>query len=502
MDQILSYIQGAGLLLLVILVFNLIIVVHELGHFLAARWRGLEVEKFQIWFGKPLWKKTINGVQYGLGSIPAGGFVALPQMAPMELLEGKSNADGKPLKPIPPIDKIIVAFAGPLFSFGLAFVIACFVWVIGYPASIAGNSTVVGVVMPGPAADAGILPADEIRSIDGQKVNTFGGMVDSVQWSIMSGRSDTIEIELMRDGKLMTVQVEAPIPELDPLVPWWKRLFSRPPLRAIGIGPVDVPIIFGKMTKNGPADQAGLKRDDELVEFNGEKLLHFRAMTLNIREQDFQPVNLKVKRGQDLLEFTVTPRRFDDLGDYTEEDYPNPILGIAPADPSDPEVFARETYSKHPKPWEIIPSTLRMMYNTVTAVASPKSGVKPGHMSGPAGIINVYFELLKSPQGWKLVLWFSVILNINLAVLNMLPLPILDGGHITVAIIEGLSRRAIHIRVLEVANLGCAVLLIGFMLYVTKFDAGDIFRMNQKAPEPPSFNPPTATASVTAPTPG
>ena len=96
-------------ILAVILVFNLIIFVHELGHFLAAKWRGVHADRFQIWFGKPIWKKTINGVQYGLGWIPAGGFVSLPQMAPMESIEGKTD-NGKQLPPITPLDKIIVAF--------------------------------------------------------------------------------------------------------------------------------------------------------------------------------------------------------------------------------------------------------------------------------------------------------------------------------------------------------------------------------------------------------
>ena len=83
----------------VIVLFNILIVVHELGHYWAAKWRGLKVEKFQIWFGKPIWKKKIKGVQWGFGWIPMGGFVALPQMAPMEMLEGKN--EGK--EPLPPI---------------------------------------------------------------------------------------------------------------------------------------------------------------------------------------------------------------------------------------------------------------------------------------------------------------------------------------------------------------------------------------------------------------
>src|SRR3981189_2226233 len=108
------------ILLEVVLLFNLLIVVHELGHFLAARWRGLFIEGSGVGFGKPIWKKTINGVQYSLGSLPFGGFVKLPQLAPMDMIEGKADMDRSQLPPVSAIDKIIVAIAGPLFSFLLA----------------------------------------------------------------------------------------------------------------------------------------------------------------------------------------------------------------------------------------------------------------------------------------------------------------------------------------------------------------------------------------------
>src|SRR6476659_6749012 len=104
------------ILLEVLLLFNLLIFVHELGHFLAARWRALKEDRFAIWFGKPIWKKRFNGVEYALGTIPAGGYVSLPQMATMEAIEGKSESSGQQLPPISPLDKIIVAVAGPLFS--------------------------------------------------------------------------------------------------------------------------------------------------------------------------------------------------------------------------------------------------------------------------------------------------------------------------------------------------------------------------------------------------
>src|SRR5438309_5708469 len=114
----------------VLLLFNLLIFVHELGHFLAARWRGLKIDRFAIWFGKPIWKKKINGVEYALGSIPAGGYVSLPQVATMEAIEGKSDTPVEHLPPVSALDKIIVAVAGPLFSFLLAVAFASIVWIV------------------------------------------------------------------------------------------------------------------------------------------------------------------------------------------------------------------------------------------------------------------------------------------------------------------------------------------------------------------------------------
>src|SRR5438552_16227468 len=155
-------------LLEVLIIFNLLIVVHEIGHFLAARWRGLYIEKFGIWFGKPLWKKKIKGVQYSLGSLPFGGFVALPQLAPMDLIEGKADVDREQLPKISALDKIIVAVAGPLFSFLLAVIFALFIWIIGRPVSQSEATTIIGYVVPdSPAAQAGLKTDDKIVYVDG-----------------------------------------------------------------------------------------------------------------------------------------------------------------------------------------------------------------------------------------------------------------------------------------------------------------------------------------------
>src|ERR1700746_2503034 len=165
------------ILLEVLVLFNLLIVVHEIGHFLAARWRGLFIEEFGIWFANPLWKKPINGGQYSLGTLPFGGFVALPQLAPMDIIEGKADLDRARLPKISALDKIIVAVAGPVFSLLLALFFAGIVWAVGHPVSEGDSTTVVGDVMPdSPAQKVGLQAGDKILAVDGKGVRRFLGM--------------------------------------------------------------------------------------------------------------------------------------------------------------------------------------------------------------------------------------------------------------------------------------------------------------------------------------
>src|SRR5216117_1685734 len=225
------------ILLEVLLLFNLLIFVHELGHFLAARWRGLKVDRFAIWFGKPIWEKEIKGVIYCLGTIPAGGYVALPQMATMEAIEGKPGTKPEELPPISVLDKIIVAFAGPLFSFGLAFVFAVVVWQIGRPVGESETTTTIGyVAKDSPAEKAGLRPGDCIKQVDGRPVSRFGGIGDSVTWRIVRSEGEVVPVTLWRDGKQLPVR---PSPTSERTAGWnggglgqsksclWKRRWWR-----------------------------------------------------------------------------------------------------------------------------------------------------------------------------------------------------------------------------------------------------------------------------------
>ena len=244
----------------VLVLFNLLIVVHELGHFLAARWRGLVIEKFGIWFGKPIWKKTINGVQYSLGSIPFGGFVALPQLAPMDVIEGETQTDRAKLPRISALDKIIVAVAGPLFSLLLALFFAGIVWLVGHPVSESDMTTVIGYMeSDSPAAKAGLRPGDKILEVDGQPVTRFTGMNNSVVWNIVRSEGDTIPIKVERNGQMLTFSV----------VPYKAetRGWRRKSVRQVLISPAITPIV-AKVRPKTPAAAAGLKSGDIIRGYN------------------------------------------------------------------------------------------------------------------------------------------------------------------------------------------------------------------------------------------
>ncbi len=458
-------------LLEVLLLFNLLIVVHELGHFLAARWRGLYIERFGVWFGKPLWKKKINGVQYSLGSLPFGGFVALPQLAPMDIIEGKADVDRARLPKISALDKIIVAVAGPLFSLLLALCFAVIVWAVGHPVSEADSTTVIGYVTPdSPAQKVGLQPGDRILSIDGKPVRRFMGMNDSVSWDVVRSEGKKIAVKFQRDGKTQTVWVEPYKAET--------RGWRRKSVRQLLIYPAETPII-AKVDANTPAAAAGLRSGDIIHGFNQTPIYHPIALLEYINKHPNEELVLQVERGGSRLDLRVKPTLLPTAGEM------KPRIGIQWDSTGIVSI-------QHPNPIEQVYNSVTSTLKTIGAVASPKSDVKLQHLSGPVGIWNIYLRLFEAEGGWKLALWFSVILNVNLAILNMLPIPVLDGGHIVLALIESVRRKPVNMKVLEVVQTSCAVVIIGYMLYITFFDVQDLpfvrKRLDQLEAQSPAKN--------------
>ncbi len=532
-----------GILLEVVLLFNLLIVVHELGHFFAAKWRGLVIEGFGIWFGKPLWQKKINGVNYSLGCIPAGGFVKLPQLMD-SAIEGDSEYAGKELPRLKPLDKIIVAFAGPLFSFGLACVFAVLVWQIGRPVSEGERTTQIGYVLPGsPAEKAGLQAGDIIKTIDGTPITRWGGQsAGSVTWRIAGGEEPTAKLEIQRgtETKILEVtpEVEAtkwyqrrglraigiagtshpmvaktepgsaaakagflpndvlvrvggePIYFDSSISSWAKRHPGQPIVitvergakRADGTVPtVDLTfeprgILVAEVFPRSPASEAGLLAKDRILAVDDQPVAFGENFIRHIHGHLGKPVALTIERGTETKTLTVTPEIPIEGGG----DKPKPSIGIQ-LDRADGLVFdLRGKMSPvFPSPYEQIAEATGMIIETMKKLSpTSKSGISVQHMGGPVMMMRVYYLLFESPEGWRLVLWFSVVINVNLAIMNMLPIPPLDGSHITLALIEMIRGRAPGARtqkMVEYVQIAGTFLVIGFMLFVTAFDVQDVF---------------------------
>jgi regulator of sigma E protease len=548
--MILNILRIALIILEVVLIFNLLIIVHELGHFLAARWRGLYVDKFGVWFGRPIWKKVINGVEFSLGWIPAGGFVLLPQMAPMEAIEGKSGTARTELPPIKPLDKIIVAFAGPLFSFLLALAFATLVWAVGRPMPEAETTTIVGYVTPdGPAAKAGFLPGDKILEVDGHPVTRFNGMVDSIAWYVVRSEGSTIHFKVQRGNQILDLNSQFEKPEttgwerkslrqvdfLAAITPVVAKVEPGSVAAEAGLKPNDqivavdgqkiyypqritewaqqhpgemIPLtvlrdnaqlqislrpsrpIINSVIKNSPAEVAGVRAGDRIIALNDEQIYDWGTVVKHVEQNPGKPLTLTVQQGDKQLKARILPQ--------TPDGQKQAMLGVYSSDASYGitwDAGGRMTIA-HTSPLEQISAGVQTLTNTVGALLSPQSDIKLQHMSGPIMIMRTYYILFQSEFGWQLALWFSVVFNINLAVINLLPIPVLDGGHILLAILEAIRRRPLNLKLLEVLQGACAILLIGFMLYVSFYDVQDLpWNSNQK----PTFSSPAKAAPPEGP---
>ena len=468
------------------------IFIHELGHFLAARKRGLVIKRFSIGFGPKIFGWTRNGVEYRLSAIPFGGYVALPQLVDMGRLEGaeskKPVADedesveemengenegkfGKESLPkITYTDKMIVSVMGAVFNVLLALVLSCILGIFGYDVADSQLTTKIGFVpdtierwnphvdkgeqIASPAKKAGLSAGDRIISVDGIEVEDFM----QIQSLIVTGKGMTEESK-----RLVTLAIERngreEIIEVHPVVTGSEEY------RIIGIEP-EGNFTIGHLSEDMPAVKAGLEVGDQPVSIDGAKIHCFSQLQDYLRKtDDNQSVSLTVlkggKTGAEMTYSLVPVEKEIEIGGVLT---PLKLIGFRPK----PNIV-----TTYPNPLVLISHRLKDMYHTLTGLISPKSDVKLRNMSGPVGIVNHLSIFAKI--GFKKLLWFIVFINVNLAVLNLLPIPVLDGGHMLFATIEKLRGKPLPLAFLERTQVLFIVLLFSFMLYVTFFDVQRLF---------------------------
>ncbi|MFP4259883.1 MAG: RIP metalloprotease RseP [Opitutales bacterium] len=435
------------------------IFIHELGHFVAAKKRGLIADRFSIGFGPRLFGWHRNGTDFRISLLPLGGYVSLPQLADMGRLEGGEGDEAERLPPISYADKMIVAVMGAVFNIIFAFLLSLVLWgvgreivkstEVGYIAEQVTNSD--NQTRPGPAHEAGILPGDTIVSVDGQRIGSWMGY----QNALMTGtrRADDgralAEIGVLRDGEQIFLQV-------------YPETVTSEEIRHIGVYPTSdenaAPII-SRLEKDMPAYSAGLKEDDRILALDGEVVISSGFLSTYLARHGDRTIDITVERNGKELTLPVKPR--------IKAGESSPRFGFQYEYP-----FKKERV--HYNPAEQLLIFANTMRQTLYALLHTGSDVKVRNMSGPVGIVHGLTAMAR--YGPIDLIWFLALINVNLAIFNLLPIPVLDGGHMLFATIAKIAGRPLPIAFMEKVQLAFMVLLLGMVLYISFFDVGRVGR--------------------------
>ncbi|MGI6495373.1 MAG: RIP metalloprotease RseP [Kiritimatiellia bacterium] len=459
--------------IVVALLFGLAVFIHEFGHFLAARLLGLRVDVFSIGFGPAIWKWRRNGIEYRICWIPLGGYVALPQLDPegMDKIQGgpAEAADAAPLPPIAPWRRIVVAFAGPFGNAVLAVALAWILYAMPH-AYTAGPDTFVGDVVAGsPAAEAGFRPDDRILAVNGAPVAGWNDF--AVECHLSGDVTNGVVVRVARDGR-----------ELDLPVPVAKDPESGI-LRIQGLSR-KVACLVGQVGEASPAAGAGILPGDRIVACNGAVLGSPAHMIQCISAAGETPVTLAILRGGKTLSLTLTPR-FD-------PELERPLIGILFADPD----ARRSPWLLYRDPWRQLRADAGSIARILRALVAPRAKGEAGRAaSALGGPVMIFFLLWHQVMaGLANSLAFLRFLCVNLAILNLLPLPVLDGGHILFALWELVTRRKPGAKFVALLTNAFAILLIGLMLLLVFRDVLSLSRLFR--PRAPSAA--TATSAIEA----
>jgi len=420
----------------VLALFGAAIFIHEFGHFWVARKLGMKVEEFAVGFGPKIHSRKRDGVEYSVRWIPAGGFVKLPQMITAEALEGRSAEE---VPPAPPRHKILVAFAGPFMNVVFAFAIATVIYFVGLPIPV--NPAIIGYVEPGSAeAKLGIQEGDRIVSVNGEQVKSWQDVMQDTAFA----RTNLLPVVIEHAGKENTYQLRA---TADNVIG----------LKLLNLDPRDHPEVMD-VSSGSAAEKAGLKPGDHIISFAGVPVASRDQLIDLIHKRGGQTTEMKVDRGVQKMALNITPT----VDPTTKGGRIGVALGV-----SSTQIYIVQ--KPGPAPWEQVRTETGKIFSMIGAlIHSRETGVGAKDLAGPVGILAILANAVNND--YRLALSFLVMLNINLAIINLLPIPVLDGGHILMAIIEKIRRRPLSIRFVEYTTTGFAVLLISFMLYVTFFD--------------------------------
>jgi regulator of sigma E protease len=415
-------------------VLGIMILVHELGHFAAAKWFGVRVDVFSIGFGKRLAGFRRGETDYRISALPLGGYV---KMAGENPLESRSGAPEEFMSH-PRWQRFVIAIAGPAMNIILAVALLTGVFMVHYehPVFLDEPAVIGWVLENSPAAKAGIEQGDRIARIDGVQNPTW----EDVTLKMMVNSRQPLDVAIQRGDQILEKQVQ---PQTD----------ASDQNGVAGWLP-DQPITVTELDPDMPAAKAGLKVGDDIVAVNSTPMRSLFAVIHLLQQNGSKPVDVSLVRGGQKLNVQVTPMLTEDNGRKTYR------LGFR----SEPvrvdklpfaQAFTRSLEENKKYSFLIVDLVQKMLQRKVS--------IK--QMEGPIGIARASGDAARQP-GWTPLLGLMAMISLNLGVFNLLPIPILDGGLILLIIVESVMRRDISIRIKERIYQTAFVFLILFFAVV------------------------------------
>ena len=416
-----------------------LIFVHELGHFLAARRCGVIVEKFSIGFGKKIFGTTSGGTEFIVAAIPLGGYVKMKG----EELDEETDQEGS-FSAASPQDRLLIAFAGPLFNILFALAIYIFMYMVGVEAL----SPVIGTVKENsPALKAKLRTGDQIIAINSKPIRFWDELQNQVYHS--PGRELNFQVQ-RQSGEIADVKITPLAEEIKDLFGDTKRV------GLIGITPLVNTVTYIK--KGSAAEKAGLQLDDRIVAVGETSIFGWSDLRPAAIEKPREPLIFNIWRNgtKILVPLTPTPKKVKDKNG-TELEIGEIGIGMSGR-------LVLEQYGLFGAITRSIKETWRMISLIAISVQKMIFGSIPAdQIGGPILIFQIYGE--QAEQGFNEFIRLTALLSINLGLINLLPIPVLDGGHIFFFLIELIKGRPVSEQNRERAQQVGLFMLISLMVF-------------------------------------